>query len=311
MQINEDLSKNAVDAALESMRGGGKTEAINIIKNAYDEWKLALHSVYFEMVKLFFSFVEERLGQEGILQLSDHLSQVDWNPLGEIAGDGDRENILKCLSVKFDDLPLNDVLESIESGNNETASAAAKKLWNEWMELHDSEVELMQVFLNFVGAELGEDAIEDVLRYLGEALWLPQIPELSKPENHEALVAVQAAAHRGHGSDFHVEQDEEKSVFVVKCCGSGGVMMKEGKFEDAGRHPLRGCITKNAYPWSFEQKGVSYYCAHCAVWFDSRYMPKEWQAPSIFSQEYNLQFDKDGEPTGKVCKHIFYRKPRT
>ena len=60
----------------------------------------------------------------------------------------------------------------------------------------------MHVFLNFIGEKLGEDAIQDVLKYLGDALWVPQIPELSKPENHDALIATLAAAHRGHGSDY-------------------------------------------------------------------------------------------------------------
>ena len=202
--------------------------------------------------------------------------------------------------------PLDKILEAIESGNKDEAVACATQAWQEWKSLHDIMAVGYQLFLGFISEKLGEDAVRDAWVYLGDVAMKPQT-EIKLDD----LVQAMAAGHRAHGSEFHVEEDDEKIVFVVESCGTGGMMRKEGMYDNTDRNPMMLKTCKRAYPWSFNQKGVSYHCTHCAIWFDSSNMPSNWQAPNIFEHQYGEQFDDDGNPTGEVCKHIFYKKPRS
>ena len=92
----------------------------------------------------------------------------------------------------------------------------------------------------------------------------------------------------------YVEEDDEKFVLVLPYCGSGGRMQKEGKVGS----------TRKAYPWSFDQEGVSYYCCHEGV-FNQVF---EELGFGNMKFEYCPQFDKEGKPTGDVCRCVIYKK---
>ena len=51
-----------------------------------------------------------------------------------------------------------------------------------------------------------------------------------------------------------IEEDDEKFTFTLKCDTGGSINL----------WPRHG-RTKKAHPWSWGQKGVSYYCAHCPI----------------------------------------------
>ena len=114
--------------------------------------------------------------------------------------------------------------------------------------------------------------------------------------SHEEIVKMWCQLWRSHYCDFYVEEDEEKTVFIVSYCNSGGRIQKEGK--------ARGRRTSKPYSWSFNQAGVSYYCCHGGVF---NQMFKELGLDFI-KIEYCNQFDDEGNPTGCPCRTIIYKK---
>jgi hypothetical protein len=129
-----------------------------------------------------------------------------------------------------------------------------------------------------------------------------------KEKGAEAFVEMNATILRAHGYDFHCEEDDEKFVFVLKYCPSGGRMMKEGKSDTSSRHPLNFGTTKKPYPWSFNRAGVLYYCCHCPLWLDI--LPGEW-GWDVFEAKFGRQFDEKGISIDEPCKMIIYKEPRS
>lgn len=173
--------------------------------------------------------------------------------------------------------------------------------------MHDSLIDTIQDTLTYISEKLGEESIEDVWRYLAQISWQSAI-QMFKDMDHDKMTKQIAAGHRAHGSECYVEQDGEKTVFVVTSCGAGGKLRKEGKLDYTDRHPRSGGATKKPDPWSCDQTGVPYYCVHTPVMFNI--LPKEWGL-ELFEYQWGRQFDDDGNPVGDLCRQVFYRNPRS
>jgi len=166
--------------------------------------------------------------------------------------------------------------------------------------------ELVSSLLTFMAKKDGEEAVEEAWRYASNDCWKPVVMMLKDME-YDKVIDIYPSVHRALGSEFYVEQDEEKTVITVTSCGSGGKMMKEGKYDNTDRHPMNGGTTKKAYPWSCNQAGMPYYCIHAPLMFSK--LPKEWGWNQI-DFEYGRQFDDDGNPVDEPCKVTIYKKPR-
>jgi hypothetical protein len=194
--------------------------------------------------------------------------------------------------------------EAIEAGRKEEALKAVDEIWAEGRPIHDLYGDMAAVFLDFINEKLGEEAVEEAWRYVGEKVWRPVLEGYrDKPET---LAATYAMFLRSHGYDFTCEEDEEKFTFLLHYCPSGGRMLQEGKAETSTRHPLNFGVTKKERPWGFNQKGVLYYCGHTQLWFDTQ--PREWGI-NLFTARYG-EFNEKGEVVGRPCVVTIHKKPR-
>ena len=203
-------------------------------------------------------------------------------------------------TIRRDDLligPKEKAIEAVKAGNKEEAIKYINELSLEFQPTHDRFAEFIQALLVFVSEKLGEEAVNEALtavydnvykkKLLSESGWKPKEPSA------EELVGFWCRAHRDHWSEFYVEEDDEKFTLVVTKCGSGG------KMHDA-RIPGE---TSKAYPWSFNQAGVNYFCCHEPVFEAGAAavgLPTE-------HHEYQTIYDDDGNPVGHLCKWIAYK----
>ena len=86
-------------------------------------------------------------------------------------------------------------------------------------------------------------------------------------------------------------------------CGSGGKLMKDGKYENSDRNKMNGGMCRNAATCGKE--GMPFYCVHAPVMFDI--LPKEWGWGDKISNTYGRQYDDDGNPIDEPCSVTIYK----
>ena len=196
---------------------------------------------------------------------------------------------------------------AIDAGDRAEAKKQAQAIWDEWRPLHDLYVDMSGLFCTFIRDKLGEKAVEEVWRYIGEQLWRPLLEQMKQTGSTELLVIVYAQFLRAHGHHFTVVEDEEKTSFIMHFCASGGMLMRDGKNEDSKRNPINIAVMKTKADWTFNQP-ISSYCVHSALWMDI--MPREW-GWDVFESSFGRQFDEQGRPIDAPCIASIYKKPRS
>lgn len=191
--------------------------------------------------------------------------------------------------------PKEQAIEAINNGDKKEAIRYVEELSREFQPLHDRYVEWIQFLLGFIAERLGEERVEEALRGIVTEIYKDSWVSMFKKMSPEDIARMFCRVSKIHYSDFHIEEDEEKFVIIIPYCGSGGKIQKEGKA--AGRR------TREPYPWSFSQAGVSYYCCHESVF---NIMFRELGFNNI-KFEYCNQFEDDGRATGNPCRLIIYK----
>lgn len=206
----------------------------------------------------------------------------------------------------FSSSTVDRTIEAITQNRKDEAKHLVREIWEETRPVHDQLSDLIGFLFTYVADKLGEDAVEDVLRYVGEAMWKPMLMAL-KDQDISAFANMVAFYLRTHGFIFSCYEDDEKYDFILHECPTGGRMMKEGKNDNSDRHPYSFGTAKKPRPWSFYKTGVSYYCCHCALWMDI--LPREW-GWDVIESYFGKQFNNAGHPIDDPCKMIIYKTPR-
>jgi hypothetical protein len=126
-------------------------------------------------------------------------------------------------------------------------------------------IEWITSLLSFIGRELGEDGVERALRANHEDFIAARRDPEGAP-SWDALPAtvrakVIARAMVANGGTCEVGEDDDKIVLSFHC-GSGGRLIDEGRYEDAGGPHL---VLHERGPRTFDRDELPVYCAHCSV----------------------------------------------
>lgn len=122
-------------------------------------------------------------------------------------------------------------------------------------------------------------------------------------EDRVALTAEIMRSHRcgpGQDGELTIRDDGDSIAIVMDPCGSGGRMRRGDPVDGTPSRlgpPYDFGVTKKAHDWSFGQKGVPYYCVHCAM---NELLMMEWGGHPLWVTAY----DPDAS---KPCAWIFYR----
>jgi len=192
-------------------------------------------------------------------------------------------------------------IEAIKKGDKEAALKYVEEIPLIYRGVHDRYGDWINVLFTFISDKLGEEVVKDA----NEAI-MANIYELTWSKlgsaSYDDLLNLSLAIHRSHFSEFHVEEDDEKTTVVITSCGAGGRMMREGKYDNTDRHPMMGGTTKKGYDWSFGRIGYPYYCTH--IYFMNKLSEKYGVGLRI---EYGRQYDDDGNLVDEPCKYIVYK----
>jgi hypothetical protein len=124
------------------------------------------------------------------------------------------------------------LVEAIDAGDGEQAKTIARRMYNEFVAMHDLYRDWTTATLSAIGRRFGDETLEEIMTEGVKAWWLPNIAKF--PEGPDALrhrVKMFVAGLRGHLQPMHIEEDDEKVVIQMRPCGSGGRLVLEGKYE--------------------------------------------------------------------------------
>ncbi|MBE3605337.1 hypothetical protein IMX07_17170 [bacterium] len=151
------------------------------------------------------------------------------------------------------------VVEAIEAGDRENAKKLARRMYNEFLSMHDLYRDWTVATLSFVGRRFGDQALEEAMEAGVKAWWLPNLDKL--PADASALrarVKMFVAGLRAHLQPLSIVEDDEKIVIQMHPCGSGGRLVLEGKYEG----PDAMLTIKGKQFLTYGRDSFPVYCAH-------------------------------------------------
>jgi hypothetical protein len=158
-------------------------------------------------------------------------------------------------------LSVDRVIEAIDAGDPEAAKKLARRMYNEFLSMHDLYRNWAAATLSFVGKHFGNQVLEEAMDAGVKSWWLPNLEKMPMGDDAAALkarVKMFVAGLRAHLMPIHIEEDDEKIVLQMRPCGSGGRLVLEGKYE--GPDALLTLEGKQLLTYGRENFPV--YCAH-------------------------------------------------
>ncbi|MFC2066015.1 hypothetical protein ACFLUO_03000 [Chloroflexota bacterium] len=178
------------------------------------------------------------------------------------------------------------VSEAIKSGRTDEALDFHEYVRLESKRNNDTLASFTEGVLTYL-AGFGEEELEKVFRqryYHSVSEWLAITPGV------EETLRRCVDAQRGHQSNIAVKEEPDRYVVTYDPCGTGGRL----------RRTRSVGTTKKAYPWSWGESGVSYYCCHCCI--QREIIPIELRG---YPTRINLPGSRPEDP----CVQLFYKKP--
>lgn len=188
--------------------------------------------------------------------------------------------------------------EAIDAGDAEKAKKIAKRMYNEFLSMHDLYRNWVTATLSEVGRRYGDEALDDVMVEGVRAWWKPIVASLPKgPESLPAKIKMFAAGLHGHLQPLEITEDDEKFEIKLCPCGSGGRLISEGKYEGPDAFLKIG----KPQPLTYGRPDYPVYCAH------------EYAMEKVDIEENGTPFCVV-EPAAKLgtdyCKMVVYKDPK-
>ena len=157
------------------------------------------------------------------------------------------------------------------------AEAELEGVLADWRRLHDRHADVMAGVLAYVAHRFGEDALEPCYRtvlepYIQERYMVfdTRLHPYDETLHRNLYISLESMrAHLvgpGRRGDIGFLEFDDRWELSFDPCGSGGRQTRGDEIEGTGSRvlaPYDFGVTQEPHPWSWNEKGVCYYCAHC------------------------------------------------
>lgn len=194
---------------------------------------------------------------------------------------------------------------AMDRGDNVEARRLIEYARLEWQVVHDMYVNWSWSFFTYIANTYGEDEVEKAMRFVVNSYFKERYDKVMASDTKTQLqLCVEGL--RGHLSgpnrEGSVEVTEEKLRYklTLKPCGSGAVARHRVE-SGAEPNPELFGYSKEAHPWTWGKKNVSYYCAHCAL--VNEILPIE-------KYGHPMRITEDPKNPGDPCVWYIYKDPK-
>lgn len=149
--------------------------------------------------------------------------------------------------------------EAIDAGDDERAKKLARRMYNEFLGMHDLYRNWITATLSEIGERYGDEALDEIMVEGVRAWWDPIMDKLpSAPEELPAKIRMFAAGLHGHLQPLEITEDDEKVDIKLCPCGSGGRLIGEGQYEGEDAF----LKIADGQPMTYGRNDYPVYCAH-------------------------------------------------
>jgi len=156
-------------------------------------------------------------------------------------------------------LTLDLIHEAIENGDLEKAKGLSKRMYQEFMFMHDLYRDWVAALMTYIYESYGENALNDSMRK-AVATYLKTSVELHKSLDFRKRVEMFIAGVRGHGQPVEITEDDEKVIVKGNTC-PGKSLLEGGKYGP----PTNFAMIKNPSALTFQANDFPIYCCHAPV----------------------------------------------
>lgn len=150
------------------------------------------------------------------------------------------------------------VLEALEKGDNKNAAGLAKRMYAEFLGMHDLYRNWVTHLLSIIGKKYGDEALHEALHET-VAGYSARLARAYEGKDIKAKVKTLCAGLRGHLHAFTVEESDDAFAITPTICGSGGRLVTEGEYEK----PDGFLKIEKSGEMTFNRPDFPVYCAHC------------------------------------------------
>ncbi len=192
-------------------------------------------------------------------------------------------------------------------------TAEIDALVEDWRRLHDRYADVMAGVLAFVARRFGEDALDPCYRFVLEPYIqerymvfdtrLKAYEETLVRNLYTSLEAMRAhLVGQGRKGNIGLLEFDDHWELSFDPCGSGGRQVRGDEIEGTGSRvlaPYEFGVTQEPHPWSWNETGVCYYCAHCNLTLST--LPAERWGHPVRTVDPPLWRGPDAPETRRQC----------
>lgn len=193
------------------------------------------------------------------------------------------------------------------------ATAELESVLEDWRRLHDRHADVMAGVLAYVARKFGEDALDSCYRsvlepYIQERYMVFDVRLRPYADTLVRNLYISLEAMRAHlvgpgrRGNVGLQEFEDRWELSFDPCGSGGRQVRGDEIEGTGSRvlaPYEFGVTQEPHPWSWNETGVCYYCAHCNLTLSM--LPAERWGHPVRTVDPPLWRGPDDPLTRKQC----------
>lgn len=174
----------------------------------------------------------------------------------------------------------------------------------DWMPWHDFGVVWLEYFYATALEIGGPDYLDETLAQTYEPAFVAGFPRFAAM-NDDELLREMAQTWNYHCTDFLLTEEDDRFVFTLDPCGSGGRLFRGQMWRDMFHYgePMSPLMEK-PHNINFNRKAAPAYCTHCAA-------SNRAQLRNAASSDIPMFFVIDGHAQmkpGQACREFTYKK---
>lgn len=189
-------------------------------------------------------------------------------------------------------LTLDLITHAIESGDLKEAKGLSKRMYQEFMFMHDLYRDWITALMTYIYEKHGQEELYQAMQK-AVSTYLKRTVELKNKLSFRQYIEMLIAGVRGHGQPLEIYEDNEKIVVKGNKC-AGQQLLKNGAYAP----PCNFTLIKEPHDLTFNMTEFPIYCCHAPI---QEQLSIDWIGEPIY-----ISMPKD-KMAVEPCECIIYK----